>query len=359
MAWLHYKGITCWYGPGGLGYNHRRMKKWQFWIGVLISVLFTWLALRGLRLEEFWDTLKDANYIWLLPGVAVYFVGVWVRAWRWHYLLGPIKKIPTREMFPITTIGYMGNNIYPARAGEVLRAVILKRKQAVPVSASLATIIVERIFDGVVMLAFVFVNLSELANLTSDSGFVGNIQQVAVIGTVVFLSALALFLLAAMFPQVTAKVGVWGIYRLTPKRMHAKIIGIMNKFLDGLASLRSPFNVLMVFFTSVIIWLLETGKYWFVMHAFTFEISFFALMLMNGIVNLATTIPSAPGYIGTFDAPGIAVLSAYGVDQATAAGYTLVLHVALWLPITLLGAYYLTREGVQWSDALRDETQTI
>jgi uncharacterized protein (TIRG00374 family) len=114
----------------------------------------------------------------------------------------------------------------------------------------------------------------------------------------------------------------------------------------------------MVFFTSVLIWLLETAKYWFVMHAFDFSVSFFALMLMNGIVNLATTIPSAPGYIGTFDAPGIAVLGAYGVDQAAAAGYTLVLHVALWLPITLLGAYYLTREGVKWSDSLRMEVET-
>ncbi len=78
-------------------------------------------------------------------------------------------------------------------------------------------------------------------------------------------------------------------------------------------------------------------------------------MLMNGIVNLATTIPSAPGYIGTFDAPGIAVLTAYGVDQATAAGYTLTLHAALWLPITLLGAYYMTREGIKWNDSLRHD----
>ena len=332
------------------------MKKWQFWLGVLISVLFIWLALRGLKLEEFWDSVKQANYIWLIPGIGVYFVGVWVRAWRWHYLLGPIKKIPTKNMFPITTIGYMGNNIYPARAGEVLRAVILRRKEGVSVSASLATIIVERIFDGVVMLAFVFVNLPELAKLTSASGFVGNIQQVALIGTGVFLSALAIFLLAAMFPHRTAKVGLWGIERFTPKPLHGKIIGIMNKFLDGLASLRSPFNVLMVFFTSVIIWLLETGKYWFVMHAFDFSVSFFALMLMNGIVNLATTIPSAPGYTGTFDAPGIAVLTAYGVEHSIAVGYTLVLHVALWVPITLLGAYYLTREGIQWSDSLRAET---
>jgi glycosyltransferase 2 family protein len=335
------------------------MKKWQFWLGVLISVLFIWLALRGLRLDEFWEAVRGANYIWLLPGVAVYFMAVWIRAWRWHYLLGPIKKIPTRTMFPITTIGYMGNNIYPARAGEVLRAVILKRRERVPVSASLATIIVERIFDGVVMLAFVFVNLPELAKLTGASGFVGNIQQVAVIGTGAFLGALAVFLLAAMFPQMTERVGQRLIDRFLPERLREKVNGIMHKFLSGLESLRSPFNVLMVFFTSVLIWLLETGKYWFVMHAFPFEVSFFALMLMNGIVNLATTIPSAPGYIGTFDAPGIAVLAAYGVDQATAAGYTLVLHVALWLPITLLGAYYLAREGIKWSDTLRAETESI
>ena len=333
------------------------MKKWQFWIGVLISALFIWLALRGLRLEEFWGAIEQANYWWLIPGVAVYFVGVWARAWRWHYLLDPIRKIPTKTMFPITAIGYMGNNVYPARAGEVLRAVILKRKEGVSVSASLATIIVERIFDGVVMLAFVFVNLPELAKLTSESGLVGNIQQVAVIGTGIFLGALAIFLLAAMFPRTTAKTGLWFIYRLAPKRLHERIFSVMGKFLDGLASLRSPLNVLMVFFTSVIIWLLETGKYWFVMHAFPFNVNFFALMLMNGIVNLATTIPSAPGYIGTFDAPGVAVLKAYGIDQATAAGYTLVLHVALWLPITLLGAYYLTREGIKWSDSLRSETE--
>jgi uncharacterized protein (TIRG00374 family) len=262
-------------------------------------------------------------------------------------------------MFPITAIGYMGNNIYPARAGEVLRAVVLKRRQNVSISASLATIIVERIFDGVIMLAFVFANLPELARLTTSSGFVGNIEQVALIGTAVFLAALLIFLLAAMFPSVSSRLGTWLIGRLLPAGMREKVARLMHKFLDGLAALRSPFGILMVFVTSVVIWLLETGKYWFVMHAFDFNVSFFALMLMNGIVNLATTIPSAPGYIGTFDAPGIAVLAAYGVDQATAAGYTLVLHVALWLPITLLGAYFLAREGIRWSDSLRAQAKEI
>jgi uncharacterized protein (TIRG00374 family) len=330
------------------------MKRWQFWLGVVISLGFLFWVLKDLRLAEFWDALQNAQYIWLIPGVLMYFLAVWGRAWRWHYLLRPVKAISTRTMFPIVAIGYMGNNIYPARAGEVLRAVVLKRREAVPISASLATIIVERVFDGVVMLAFVFLNLGELTRLTGGSGLVGgiSIQDIAIWGSGFFFSALLVFLLAAMFPQRAEGIIIAVVRRLAPERFQDKILGLASRFLGGLESLRSPREALMVFLTSVVIWLLETGKYWFVMHAFPFEVSFFALMLMNGIVNLATTIPSAPGYIGTFDAPGIAVLVAYGVDRAVAAGYTLVLHIALWVPITVLGAYYLAREGVAWSDAV-------
>ncbi len=324
------------------------MKRWQFWLGILISLFFLYFALRGLELEKAWQAVKEARYLWLLPGVAVYFVGVWVRAWRWHYLLRPLKKISTRTMFPIVTIGYMGNNIFPARAGEVLRAVILKDREKVAVSASLATVIVERIFDGVVMLGFVFLNLGELAGLTADSGFVGNIQQLALWGAAAFIGALIVFILAAMFPQTAHRLINRGIERFLPDRLRDRVSGFLLRFLRGLESLRSPQEALMVLFTTAIIWLLETGKYWFVMHAFSFEVSFFALMLMNGVVNLATTLPSAPGYIGTFDGPGIAVLQAYGVNGETAAAYTLVLHVALWFPVTAVGLYYYLRQPMRW-----------
>jgi uncharacterized protein (TIRG00374 family) len=323
------------------------MKRWQFWLGVGISIIFLYLALQGLHLENVWRAVKQAKLLWLLPAITVYFVGVWVRAWRWHYLLKPLKSIPTKTMFPIVTIGYFGNNVYPARAGEVLRAYVLKRREGIPISASLATIIVERVFDGVVMLTFVFFNLPELAKLTADSGFVGNIQSLAFWGAIAFLGVLLIFLLAAMFPLITEKI-VTRLVNLLPQKMAGKIQPLMMKFLQGLECLRSPKEALMIFFTSAIIWLLETGKYWFIMLAFPFKVSFFALMLMNGIVNLATTIPSAPGYIGTFDAPGIALLQAYQIPGDVAAAYTLVLHVALWLPITLLGAYYFAREGLKW-----------
>jgi uncharacterized protein (TIRG00374 family) len=325
------------------------LKRWQFWLGVLISAAFLWLALRGLRLADIGRVVAQADYLWLLPGVAVYFLAVWARAWRWHYLLRPLKSISTGAMFPIVCIGYMGNNIYPARAGELLRAYVLRRRQAVPISASLATILVERVFDGVVMLGFVFLNLGELTGLTGYSGFIGSIQQVAIWGAVVFLAAVAAFLVMAARPEWSARVLGWFVDRLVPARYRSSLHGFVGRFLGGLASLRSPADVAMVFVTSVVIWLLETGKYWFVMHAFPFQVSFFALMLMNGIVNLTTTLPSAPGYIGTFDAPGIALLTSYGVVPEVAAAYTLVLHGALWLPITLLGALYFARESLSWT----------
>jgi uncharacterized protein (TIRG00374 family) len=176
---------------------------------------------------------------------------------------------------------------------------------------------------------------------------------VAIWGSVAFFGALVAFLVAAMFPQVTAQIGCWFITHLAPRRFHDQLTGLLKKFIDGLASLRSPVNVLMVFFTSVVIWLLETWKYWFVMQAFHFRVSFFALMLLNGIANLATTIPSAPGYVGVWEAVTKAVLMAYYVDGAEALGYAVVLHIALWLPITLLGIYYLTREGIKWGDEVK------
>jgi len=326
------------------------MRRWQFWFGVAISAFFLYWVLKDIEYSTLWQKTLEANYWLILPGVGAYFIGLWVRAWRWHYLLRPVKPISTRKMFPIVAMGYAGNNIFPARAGEVLRAVVLKNKEDVPISASLATIIVERVYDGVVMLAFIFVNLAELSRLTEEITLFRSfsIQDVAVWGSVLFFGVLVVFLLAAMFPRPTEKIIRWLVERLVPQRFRERTLQIAVRFLGGLASLRSPVEALMVFFTSVVIWLLETVKYWFVMQAFRFSVSFFALMLMNGVVNLATTIPSAPGYLGTFDLPGFKILEAHGIGAETAASYTFVLHFALWFPVTLLGLYYMWREGIKW-----------
>jgi uncharacterized protein (TIRG00374 family) len=252
----------------------------------------------------------------------------------------------------------MGNNIYPARAGELLlRPYLIRAKEGVSFSASLAIVIVERAFDAVVMMLFIFVNLPELARLGGgESGVAGTIQQLAVYGTILFFGALLVFILAAMFPAVTAKAVTWGVDRLCPARFRGKLRSMADRFLEGLACLRSPRDALMILFTSILIWLLETGKYWFLMQGFAFTVSYFALMLTNGIANLVTIIPSAPGYIGTFEAAGVAILEAYGVETGVATAYTVILHAALWLPITILGAWFFVREGLSLTQVRAEVT---
>lgn len=323
------------------------MKHWRFWIGVIVSAVFLWAALRGLKLSDVWADMRAANYWWLIPSVTVYFLAVWARTWRWDYMLRPLKHVPLRRLFPVVVIGYMGNNIYPFRAGEVLRSYVLRQREDIPMSASLATVIVERVFDGLVMLMFVFAALP-LAPIPSES-----IRSVVIAASIAFFGALIVFFAIAAVPQRILVIADWLSSRFLPPRFRQPILEFAARFMVGLESLRSFRYVLMIFLSSVVVWLLETVKYWFVMHAFDFQVSFFALMLMNGIVNLATTLPSAPGYIGTFDGPGIAVLTLYGVPETIASAYTLVLHAALWLPITLLGAFYMLREGLGWSDFSR------
>jgi uncharacterized protein (TIRG00374 family) len=320
------------------------LKRWQFWLGAGISAFFLIIALRGLHLADLWQTIKTAQYAWIIPGVLVYFLAVWARVWRWHYLLRTIKYIPLKAMWPPVVIGYMGNNVYPFRAGEVIRAYVLKRNEGVSVSASLATILVERIFDGLVMLIFVLVALPTVPNLPLW------LKQIVIYASILFAGALLVLSVWAVKSDQAQKIYGYLINKYAPPQVRLSILSLANNFTKGLSSLRSFRDVVMVFTTSIVIWLLETVKYWFVMHAFSFIVSFFALMLMNGVVNLATTLPSAPGYIGTFDGPGIEVLKVFQVDPAVATGYTLVLHAALWLPITLLGFWYMARESLSWHE---------
>lgn len=319
------------------------LRSWKFWLGIIVSIVFLTLAMRGLDLEGFWTTVRQANYWWLIPGVVVYFGAVWARTWRWHYMLRHIKRVSLARLFPIVVIGYMGNNVYPARAGEVLRSYMLKRKEGVPVSVSLATVVLERLFDGLVMLLFVFVTLP-FAPLPPGYG------ALVTAFSALFFLALVVFLALAIRPARMGRAYAWLVDRIVPLRMRPRVHGLFDRFVEGLQSLRSPRELFFIMLSSTLIWLTETTKYWFVMQAFPFHVPFSVLMLMTAVVNLFTTLPSTPGYIGTFDAPGIAILAAYQVPKAIAAGYTLVLHVALWLPITALGALFMLFEHVGWGD---------
>jgi len=327
--------------------NARRRRWIGFGVGIAVSAVFLYIGLRGLNLSDVWHDIRSVHLGWVLVGATIYFLAVWGRTWRWHYLLRPIKAIPLRALFPVVVIGYMGNNVYPFRAGEVIRAYVLRRNEGVRVSASLATIVVERVFDGLVMLIFVFVALP-----FADFGEPW-LRNIVLVSTLLFWGAFLVFLTMALRPAQLRRFYTAVFDRFLPERASQTAQGLADHFMTGLENLRRPRDLLMTLVSSIFIWLTETTKYWFVMHAFDFRVSFFVLMLMTAVVNLATTLPSSPGYVGTFDTPGIKTLVAYDVPKSVAASYTLVLHAALWLPITLLGVGFLYRQGLHWRDFSR------
>jgi uncharacterized protein (TIRG00374 family) len=227
----------------------------------------------------------------------------------------------------------------------------------VPMSGSLATIVVERVLDGLVMLLFIFISLP-LAPMPAW------LRRVVLLASPLFLGALLLFLALAASPRRVQTALSWLIRnvsallgrlptvsgRFSPLSLLQSGEDIAVRFQEGLRFLRSGRELGLIFGISLLIWLVETVTYWCIMQGFSFRVPFYVLLLMNGVANLASIIPSSPGYVGTFDAPGMRILESFGVSGATAAGYTLALHATLWLPITCLGFYYMWRESISWQD---------
>ncbi|WP_376791439.1 lysylphosphatidylglycerol synthase transmembrane domain-containing protein [Thermoflexus sp.] len=308
-------------------------------LGMALSgVLLAW-TLRGLHLEEWGRILRGLELPWMLAGALFYFIAVVLRTWRWGLLLDGLQPTRFRERFVALTIGYMGNNLYPARAGELLRAYVLQRRCGLSLSATLGTIVVERVLDGlmVVFLALLALLFFPLPTL---------LRPAVIAGGLVFGGALLVLLgMAQSIGKLRAALERFLHYRSTPST--ERLVGFLSRFMEGLVVLQRPARALAVGGLTALIWLAEAGTYGLVLMAFPFRTSFFSLLVMTAAVNLATALPSAPGYVGTFEAPGVAVLQAFGIPPNMAIAYILVLHLVLWLPITLLGLSLFFREGLR------------
>jgi uncharacterized protein (TIRG00374 family) len=315
-------------------------------LGLAISLLFlwfAWLAVRELELAEITASLREADYLWLIPGVGVYFISVWFRSWRWGFLLRGSKQVSANRLFPIVVIGYMGNDILPFRMGELLRAFVLWRKEGINVGTTFTTAILERLFDGLTMVLFVLVGLLFIPMSSS-------LNLLVSVASAAFVGALGVFLALALQPELMKKVARAVIERLIPERVRPALLGFVEGIVAGLESLRSGRDVLVLFGTTLIVWLLETLKYWLVSFAFhDLELTYASILLMGGAVNLLTALPSLPGYIGTFET-GIQILVGIGAPPAAAGSYILVLHAILLIPVTLLGLVFMALEGIRWAE---------
>jgi uncharacterized protein (TIRG00374 family) len=322
------------------------VKSFRIALGLLISLGLVWLLFAKTDLTALGRALGQANYLLLAPALAGYFGGVWVRCLRWRLLLAPVAEVPTRRLLKATLIGFTVNNLMVVRLGELVRALLLSRWQGVPPGATLGSIVIERLFDGltlcaILVLAWLSFPLSPVLRVT------------ALFGGAIFLAGTGVLTVAALLPDPSLR-----LIRLLTGRLPAALgerayrLGL--GFVDSLAVLRQGRTLVLVAGLSLLVWLGEASLYYFTMLGFGIEAGPLAALLGMAAANFGIMVPSLPGFIGTFHKPLQAVLTdQFGVDYNLATSYTLVVHAALILPVVAIGSALLWREGLSLAEVSR------
>ncbi len=311
-------------------------------IGLLISVLFLWRAFSGLDVEQIIAELGRANPLLLVAACVIFFVSLLFITLRWSYLLRSLASVPLMYLFQLVNIGYMGNNVYPFRSGEVLRIALLHRSHRVSITRLTTTVLVERVFDGITMLTFVLIPLLFTDNTSPE------IRTVANAATPIFLVALVIFLVLTLRPNILRHlVGLFT--RPLPAGLGEKIRAISEDIIVGLSGLRTPRDLAGAVVTSYLSWGIHAFVYWAVALAINLEVDYALMLTAVGVVNLAGLIPASPGQIGVFEFFASRVLMGGGIPETQALAYALLVHAVVWLPPTILGFYYLIRRGLDLS----------
>lgn len=314
-------------------------------LGIAISVVFLYLALRGQDFEAIWSALRQAEYWYVLPALAFYFAGVWFRSLRWSLLLHRVRPIPWLELFPVVVIGYMANNVLPLRAGELVRAYALSARSGVRKTAALTTIALERLFDGLTMLVFILV-ASLAVSLTSP------LRHLAYLAGALFVPLLA-GLLVVSSQRVREPLLAKGLQRL-PGRLQPRAERVARSVVLGLSILQRRRAIAAVGLLSLVAWTCEALTYVLVARAFDLSLGVAMVVLATAVANLATLIPSSPGYVGPFEAGVLLVLvGVAGIGRELALSYALVLHAVLYLPVTVWGLLLWWRESLSWREIRR------
>jgi uncharacterized protein (TIRG00374 family) len=318
---------------------YRVSQRWRLIAGIVISLFFlVWAARLVGSFGPMLQSLGRANYLFVLPALLAYFAGVWLRAVRWHFLLRPVKPIPSGRLFPVVVIGYMANDVLPARLGELVRAYVLGEEEQVPKTTTIGTIVVERLFDGLAMLIFVAV---VGVTVPLDAQIAGIFR----LATALFIGVLVVLLAFGASRTRSVRL-IERVERILPSQLEGRVAHLAERFLQGLDCLQSARLSAMILILSVGAWLCESTMYLVVALGFGFHLGFPAYMLTAAVANLGAMVPAAPGYVGTFDFGALASLSLFGLNPGQAGGYVLVLHATLLIPVTLLGFYYLWRANL-------------
>jgi uncharacterized protein (TIRG00374 family) len=310
--------------------------------------------------------LGDINYAFVAPSLIFYFIAVWFRAGRWEFLLKPLIGKPKRSIYAVVVVGYMANNLIPLRIGEVVRSYYLSLREKCSPPAALGTVVVERASDVLALLFFLAA--AGLMGTVGVNHAVGEISSnvwggpvvLALLALLPFLVVLAGFITISTVSSETITRWLNRSLFMVGESLRSRLVPIAERLLEGLTAVTSPVDLFKVFLWSLPVWAAEAAMYYLIALGFDLrpifdsQLEFIAVILVfTSAANLAGVVPSTAGGWGPFDFFGALALFALGVDEDVAAAYALTVHVALWLPPTVLGAVLLVIDGRSLSGLMR------
>ena len=313
-------------------------QNWKLVVGVLVSAISLIVSIRTFELSAIWQALRLAHYPWVIPAVALYLGALASRTWRMMVLFRPERRIPFSQLLPAMSMGRGANNIYPFRVGEIIRWALFNRLNRISGPLSLASILIERVFDGLTMLLFLVV-------VVFAGGIPNEWRDLAWGALALFGVALAGIYALVLWPRQFQSLTAWLIAHLIPSRFRTPVAGAATRLISSFATIKSARSLTLVLLSSITVWSFETLMYRTMMVAFGFEVGFHRLILMSAAANLATSLPSAPGNIGTFDGAVILALKPV-IGESLSIAYVSLLHAVLWSTETLAGIYFMWRTGL-------------
>ena len=319
--------------------------KLKLLIGCVISAVFLYLAFRGIQWSVLVDILKNTNVAYLIPAVLSTVVQLYLRAFRWRFMVRPVKSIPTPRLFSAISIGYMANNVLPARLGEFVRAHVLGRQEGISRTASFATIIYERVADVFALLAmlwFVLLRASGPEWLRKTGWWLLGLN----------VAALALLFLMDRYGEVFSLL-LAKVIRPLPQGFREKVLRVFSRFLKGLQAVSSIRASIAVVFTSILVWFSTLAGIYLCFGALNLEVPLLATVTVQVLVAFGTMIPSAPAYVGTTQYACIVGLAVYGIGKSEALAYSILYHATIFFPVTILGFYFLWRAQMRIGDLSR------
>ena len=320
---------------------------WTGLIGVAISGVLLWWTLRDVAFGDVLTQMRNVDVIPFLFTIVIATLTFPIRTIRWRYLLQHEGEVlPLVPMWHAIAVGFMANNLLPARAGEFARPYIIQRLTKVRFTSAFASVAVERAMDALVLAALlVIATLAGGFSLDTTLGGFTVVELARLIG-IVFGVALIVALLVVRWPAPALRIAGAVAHKILPSKWAIRAIAIVDGLLDGMDSLRSGRRFLNVLLWSVILWLVNAYSFYLGFSAFGIEASWSAALLLQSVIAFGISVPSAPGYFGVFEFWTKTALALYAIDATDAVAYALGYHLGTFLPITLLGIWSLTRARV-------------